>query len=702
MIRKCKLCGLEFDAKGRKFICDREHYNICKFCGKKFEVNSSNYTNLTCSPECRSKLAIKNRKPATTRKLTNETSIGKYERTCKLCGKTFRTNGSKRDVCYDEHRLSCSICGKEYVVCPPKLEYKRTCSTACAARLRIKECELKYGVRSTLQLPDVKEKVKQTNLKRYGVENPLSSPKIRTKIKETCLKKYGVEFATQSKEMQSKSRQTCIERYGVDIAAKSEGVQNRIKQTCIERYGVDNIFKSTEFRKYVKDLMQDRYNVDYYTQTSEFKAKQKATWEEKYGGNPWSCSEVRAKCNETNLKLYGDIWPQRNKEIRKQQLDSYIHNRANRMVDPTARANYLEFKSNPQKYIQDHCVSDIQIADVAKQLGYADPTLLYSSIHEYKLDSVLRRSGISKMEQEVYDFIQSLDSDIEIKLHDRVEIYPKEIDLYLPKYHLGIECNATITHNSTYVLANALGDLNSPVTPKDYHAIKSQMCQDKGIFLFHIFGYEWTNHKDVILSMIRNLLNKNQNKYYARNLQVREVSLEDSLVFLESNHRQGSAFSSIRLGLYDDSNLLSLMTFGNIRPTIGHTLDDVPGSVELIRFCNKRNTSVVGGASKLFKYFIRTYKPIKVISFSDRAHTKGSLYNTLGFKVVRTSNPGYVWVNLLTDLYLNRVTCQKSNLPKLFNEPDLDIKNQTEQQIMSSKGFVQVFDSGTIRWEYSN
>ena len=96
------------------------------------------------------------------------------------------------------------------------------------------------------------------------------------------------------------------------------------------------------------------------------------------------------------------------------------------------------------------------------------------------------------------------------------------------------------------------------------------------------------------------------------------------------------------------------------------------------------------------------YEYDKIISFSDRAHTKGDLYQTLGFSQVHISEPNYVWVNYTDDTYYNRVTCQKRNLPKLFDEPDLDIKNQTEKQIMVSHGFVQVFDSGNIRWEYTN
>ena len=702
MKKKCKLCGKEFEGKGRQSICNDTHYNTCIVCNKKFKVDKSTYMRLTCSKECQiqaNRINAINRlknKPKT----TNKTSAGKYLRTCILCGESFRSSGTKRNICYNDHIVACEICGKEFHIGPPDYQYKRTCSAKCAAELRARELESEYGVRSSLQKPEVIAKIKKTNLDRYGVENPLSSPEIREQIKATCVSKYGVEFATQSDSMKSKSRKTCLERYGVEVASQNEDIKQKIANTNLEKYGVDNIFKSDDFRIYMKRLMQDRYGVDYYTQTEDFKQKQSESWDKKYGGNPWSSKSVRDKCNCTNLKLYGDIWPQRTSKIKQKQLDSYIQHRADSIQDPVARENYLNFKKDPQKYIEEHSNLGIPISNIAEELGYSDGTLLYDYIHKHGLDSVLRWSGMSKMEQEVLDFIHQLDNTIEVKIHDRTVIYPKELDLYLPKYKLGIECNPTITHNSTYVLGNALGGLNVPPTPLNYHAIKTDMCQQKGIQLFHIFGYEWTNHKQVILSMIRNLLNKNIHKYYARNLSLKEVSYNDSILFLDANHRQGSAMSSIRLGLYEGNELISLMTFGKVRTTIGDLKSRNRGTVELIRFCNKLNTTVVGGASKLFKYFVSNYSFDKVISFSDKAHTKGNLYTILGFHFVHSSEPGYVWVNLATNLYFNRVSCQKHKLPKLFNQPNLDIENQTEQQIMSSKGFVQVFDSGTIRWEY--
>lgn len=73
----------------------------------------------------------------------------------------------------------------------------------------------KYGVVSTFQLHDVKEKSAQTCLERYGEKNPMSSGAIQIKVKNTMLKKYGVENYTQTEEYREKIRQTNLNKYGV-------------------------------------------------------------------------------------------------------------------------------------------------------------------------------------------------------------------------------------------------------------------------------------------------------------------------------------------------------------------------------------------------------------------------------------------------------------------------------------------------------
>ena len=90
-------------------------------------------------------------------------------------------------------------------------------------------------------------------------------------------------------------------------------------------------------------------------------------------------------------------------------------------------------------------------------------------------------------------------------------IKPYEIDIYLPEYNIGIECNPTATHNSS--LPDPWGG-----DPKhnNYHQLKSKMCLDRGIRLIHVFGYDWMHKHDIIVSMIRNSLMQSDDKIYAR------------------------------------------------------------------------------------------------------------------------------------------------------------------------------------------
>ena len=142
------------------------------------------------------------------------------------------------------------------------------------------------------------------------------------------------------------------------------------------------------------------------------------------------------------------------------------------------------------------------------------------------------------------------------------------------------------------------------------------------------------------------------------------------------------------------------MTFGKMRSTIGtSSKEDLSNCYELVRFCSKLNTNVVGGASKLFKHFLKEYNPTRIRSFSDKAHTRGGLYEKLGFNNIRTSDPGYVWVDAVTDLSYHRVNTQKQNIRKFLQDDSIDL-TKTEKQIMEERGFLQVYDCGTILWEW--
>jgi hypothetical protein len=197
------------------------------------------------------------------------------------------------------------------------------------------------------------------------------------------------------------------------------------------------------------------------------------------------------------------------------------------------------------------------------------------------------------------------------------------------------------------------------------------------------------------------MLHKTENRIYARTTKIVEIDSQTCSRFLEENHLQGSTFTKIRLGLVDcTGELVSVMTFNKLRNTIGSVKSSMGEVYELSRFCNKLNCNVVGGASKLFKYFKENYTFDEIISFGDASHVRGWLYQSLGFTEVSRSAPTYCWVDLMTDLDINRVNCQKKNLHRLFPDEDLDIENHTEAEIMIAHGFVKVYDCGKIRFSY--
>ena len=78
------------------------------------------------------------------------------------------------------------------------------------------------------------------------------------------------------------------------------------------------------------------------------------------------------------------------------------------------------------------------------------------------------------------------------------------------------------------------------------------------------------------------------------------------------------------------SELVSLMSF--TRPRFSSRYN-----WELLRFCNKKDTQVIGGASKLFNK-----RPEgSLITYADRRYSQGNLYLQLGMNQQDSANPSY-------------------------------------------------------------
>lgn len=199
--------------------------------------------------------------------------------------------------------------------------------------------------------------------------------------------------------------------------------------------------------------------------------------------------------------------------------------------------------------------------------------------------------------------------------------------------------------------------------------------------------------QDIVLSMVRYRYGLIKDRIYARRLKIEEIhDFSKVRKFLDENHIQGCVMSGINLALVNEGQIISLMTFMKNKNE---------GEYNLQRFCSRINTVVVGGASKLFKHFIKKYNPDKVITYGDvrfvDTHLINSMYITLGFHYSHTSKPNYWYTKDGGGLQFRR-KFQRYRLDKIFNK-EFD-KNMSERDIMLAEGYQRLYDCGNHIYIY--
>ena len=277
------------------------------------------------------------------------------------------------------------------------------------------------------------------------------------------------------------------------------------------------------------------------------------------------------------------------------------------------------------------------------------------------------------MELELLNFIkENYNGEI---LSNKKNIIDKELDIYLPDLNLAFEFNGLYWHSEIY-------------KDKLYHYNKTKECEKLGIQLIHIWEDDWLYKNKIVKSMIINKLSRSIS-IFARKCSIKEVDNISVKSFLNENHIQGFVGSKVKIGLYYNDELVSLMTFGSLRKSLG--VSGRENVWELLRFCNKIGTSVVGGSSKLLKFFINNFKPIEIISYSDNSRSNGNMYEKLGFKFIHNSDPNYYYI--VDGIRKHRFDFRKDKLVRNGGDP-----NKTEIQIMSELGYNRIFDCGAKKW----
>lgn len=433
----------------------------------------------------------------------------------------------------------------------------------------------------------------------------------------------------------------------------------------------------TEMIERQKKHFQKKYGVDFYTKTNEFIIKQKHTKKKKYGDENYNNKE---KAKETKKVKYGNE-NYNNQEKHKitclTKYDTENYSKSNtyrkwleqnfRNLYPTI--NFTNVGKNFVKFKCNNCDSEIEIT---KQLLYER----FKRNHDVCTKcNPIGQSNRSFYEKELTSFFDELKVSNQNNVRN---IIKGEIDVYLPQNKIAVEINGLYWHNELFVHPN-------------YHLDKTIQAQNQDIQLLHIFEDEWLYKKEIVKSILKNKLKITPHRIYARKCRISEIDNKTSKKFLKQNHIQGEVNSKIRLGLFYENELVSLITFSKGRVIMGGKDNEW----ELTRFCNKLETNVIGAANKLFKHFVNSYKPEKIISYSDIRLFDGGLYTTLGFERKSQSPPNYWYV-------INGVRYYRFNFRKSKLVTEGYDKNKTEKQIMFDRKIYRIYDCGNIRWEYNS
>jgi hypothetical protein len=435
-----------------------------------------------------------------------------------------------------------------------------------------------------------------------------------------------------------KAEKTKLDRYG----DKNWNNREKAFETMIEKYGAKTSGESKLIFDKMKATNLVKYNVEYITELPAIQNKIKTTLQDRYGvSSSWLINNDSVKKNNTKKINFEKKYSENYDIFVKEDSDILISNYCD--IHKTFSIDKLNFYSRKRKQIS-LCTECYPINDSS-----------------------------SIIQQMLYDFFSK-----KFNLKSNIKLLGnKEIDVYFCDYNIGLEVNGEYYHSTLF-------------KEKDYHYKKMIESKSLGIKLLFFWESDLKNKFDIITSIIRSKLNSHEEIIYARKCLVKEVDYNTSLDFLNRNHLQGNSVSKYRYGLYYNDELVSIITFGNLRLNLN--TKPKKDSYELLRFCNKLNTKVIGGASKLLRYFEKQINPKEIITYANCEISDGELYQKIGFEEVKQKvYLNYFWYKNGTKY--NRFNFTKQKLVNMgFN------KEKTENEIMLENGYIKIYGCGNLKF----
>lgn len=592
----------------------------------------------------------------------------------------------------------CEICGT-YVNWQGKDKYKPTCSVECGITLK----KQKTAIRKTEK--KMNKKVADPIHCKICNEpfNGILSPNHLQCKHDMTLREY--------KKLYGKNSNT-TELYRQKMSEKYSGENNYNYGKKVPKEIVEKM-RATKKKKYAsgeivspwkgKTLPKETVEKIRVTKKKKFASGETVVWNKggsvsqevrdkisnsvkKYASeNKEQLTKNGKKAYQTKLERYGEEFVKNQQRKMVENISEEGKKRQIEAVQNATKRKSINAEKEFKKLLSRNGYKIVNYDSDLKRLTYICPNgkthsnnrsyfnLSYNNIEEtYECKMCLPKNR-SRAEIEVYDYVCSLEGEENVLNSDKTILCPKELDIVIPNKKIAIEYNGLYWH--------------SIESGKDrmYHYDKYKGCKDRGFSLIQIFEDEWNNKQEIVKSILRNKLGYYNEKIFARKTFIKEISTKDAREFLDTYHVYGYNRCNIKLGLYYNGELVQVMTFSKSNKSRKQD------GWEIDRLATKFDTIVVGGSSKLFKYFLNKENPENVVSYADLRYGEGNVYSNLGFQLEKHTVASYFYfIPSDKSIRIHRYSLRKT--------PEENLTGKTEFELRSEQGFHRIYDSGHNKW----
>lgn len=395
----------------------------------------------------------------------------------------------------------------------------------------------------------------------------------------------------------------CKEDYKTTMKIRSKGQEKMPKDCC----------KKCRYKKR-EEVSLKNFGVKNSAQKKEVKEKLS-----KWGKKWFNSEEYKQKNKDTNLKKYGTDSFMKTQEgvdtLKRSIKKKYGVDNIMKLSNVAKKASKKAIKTRIERGLI-QTIDGLTLPEKAKEQGL-------SRSHFGKLvknkgieEALSYTKDISSLDQSLINYLDSHNISYETQFRLERKIADIKVGNVI------IECDGLHWHSDSHL-------------DKDYHKTKMEIYKQNGYTPLFFRGDEIIDKLDIVLSILNNKIGLNSTRVFARKTECKKIDYRESQEFVKNNHLMGvSSGITCSYGLFLEDELISVIQFKR----------NNNNNYEISRYCNKLNTTVVGGFSKLIKSFERNYEVDSLSTFIDLRYGQGDYLSDLGF-VQESCHLSFKWTN---------------------------------------------------------